>query len=156
MICFTIAAIKEDGTLWTWGNNTFGSCGYDSKNQDFIEEPVKIVSGGPMMGFAISGAQYACTKTSGCLLLMSEAEAFRGSPSPCINCGKCAKNCPMRLMPMYIESFALSGDYESAEKYGATNCLECGSCAYNCPAKRSLVQSIQMAKAKIKEKKNGR
>lgn len=40
---FSIAAIKEDGTLWTWGNNTFGSCGYDSKNQDFIEEPVKVL-----------------------------------------------------------------------------------------------------------------
>ena len=34
---FCMAAIKADGTLWTWGNNTFGSCGYDSKNQDFIE-----------------------------------------------------------------------------------------------------------------------
>ena len=40
---FCMAAIKEDGTLWTWGNNTFGSCGYDSKNQDFIEEPVKVL-----------------------------------------------------------------------------------------------------------------
>ena len=63
----------------------------------------------------------------------------------------------MRLMPMYIESFALSGDYAGAEKYGAMNCIECGLCAYNCPAKRALVQSISSAKAKIKEmKKNGR
>jgi electron transport complex protein RnfC len=58
---------------------------------------------------------------------------------------------------MYIESYALAGDYENAEKYGAMNCLECGSCAYNCPAKRSLVQSISMAKNKIREMKaNGR
>jgi len=38
-----MAAIKEDGTLWTWGNNTFGSCGYDSGDQDFIEEPVMVL-----------------------------------------------------------------------------------------------------------------
>ena len=40
---FCMAAIKEDGTLWTWGNNTFGSCGYDSGDQDFIEEPVRVL-----------------------------------------------------------------------------------------------------------------
>jgi electron transport complex protein RnfC len=57
---------------------------------------------------------------------------------------------------MYIESYTLAGDYKNAEKYGAMNCIECGSCAFNCPAKRALVQSISMAKSKIKEmKKNG-
>ncbi len=60
-------------------------------------------------------------------------------------------------LPMYIESYALAGNFRAAEKYGAMNCIECGSCAYNCPAKRSLVQSISYAKAKIKEmKQNGR
>lgn len=40
---FCVAAITEDGTLWTWGNNTFGSCGYDSGNEDFIEKPVAVL-----------------------------------------------------------------------------------------------------------------
>ena len=120
------------------------------------ENAVKLVAGGPMMGKALIGLNQYARKTDSGFLALINGETSTASPSNCINCARCAKNCPMRLMPMYIESFALSGDYESAEKYGAMNCLECGSCAYNCPAKRSLVQSIQMAKAKIKEKKNGR
>ena len=71
----------------------------------------------------------------------------------CINCGACARNCPMRLMPMYIELYTLAGDYDKGRKYGALNCIECGTCAYNCPARRPLVQSIAFCKAKLKEKK---
>ncbi len=117
------------------------------------EETVKLVAGGPMMGKALVSVNHYTTKTASGLLLLLDKETDSNSPTNCINCAKCAKNCPMRLMPMYIESYALAGDYENAKKYGAMNCIECGSCAYNCPAKRSLVQSISMAKSKIKELK---
>ena len=118
---------------------------------------VKFVAGGPMMGKALIGLEHYTRKTDSGFLALTNSETSSVQPSNCINCAVCAKNCPMRLMPMYIESYALSGNYEMAEKYGAMNCIECGSCAYNCPAKRSLVQSISFAKAKIKEmKQNGR
>ena len=118
-----------------------------------VGESVKVISGGPMMGKAMMGTNAYTRKTDSGYLFLTEKEASIDAPTNCINCARCAKNCPMRLMPMYIESFALAGDYENAKKYGAMNCLECGSCAYNCPAKRALVQSISMAKSKIKELK---
>lgn len=117
------------------------------------DEPVKIISGGPMMGKAMTGTNSFTRKTNSGYLFLTAKETSVSAPTNCINCAKCAKNCPMRLMPMYIEAFALAGDYVNAKKYGAMNCLECGSCAYNCPAKRSLVQSISAAKSKIKELK---
>lgn len=121
------------------------------------DNAVKVVAGGPMMGKALTSLNQFARKTDSGLLVMVNEETDLNKPSNCINCAKCAKNCPMRLMPMYIEAFALAGDYASAEKYGAMNCLECGSCAYNCPAKRPLVQSISMAKLKIREMKaNGK
>ncbi len=117
------------------------------------DNAIKLVAGGPMMGKALIGLNHYSRKTDSGLLVLVDGETNAKEPSNCINCAKCAKNCPMRLMPMYIESYALAGDFVNAKKYGAMNCLECGSCAYNCPAKRALVQSISMAKNKIKELK---
>ena len=122
-----------------------------------VGDTVKIISGGPMMGKGMIGTTSYTRKTNSGYLFLTESETCVKEPTNCINCAMCARNCPMRLMPMYIESFALAGDFANAEKYGAMNCIECGSCAYNCPAKRSLVQSISLAKSKIKEmKQNGR
>lgn len=117
------------------------------------EETVKYVAGGPMMGKAIPNLNQYVRKTDSGLLLLTDKEADVTEPTNCINCGKCAKNCPMRLMPMYIDFYTLAGDYEKAAKYGAQNCIECGSCAYNCPAHRALVQSISFCKQKLREKK---
>ncbi len=115
------------------------------------DDTVKIVAGGPMMGKAMGSLNQYTRKTDSGILCLKHGETSEDEPSNCINCGICAKNCPMRLMPMYIESYAAAGDYENAKKYGAMNCIECGLCAYNCPAKRALVQSISAAKQKIRE-----
>lgn len=121
------------------------------------ENAVKLIAGGPMMGRALGTVNQFARKTDSGFLALINGETDMSKPTNCINCATCAKNCPMRLMPMYIESYALAGDYANAEKYGAMNCIECGSCAYNCPAKRALVQSIRKAKTMIKEaKSNGK
>ena len=120
------------------------------------DDTIKLVAGGPMMGKALVNLDMYVRKADSGLLCLTSRETSTVNPTNCINCGLCAHNCPMRLMPMYIESYALSGDYKNAERYGAMNCIECGLCAYNCPAKRALVQSITLAKSKIKEMKNGK
>lgn len=48
---YSIGAIKKDRSLWTWGNNTFGSCGIDSGDKDFIEEPTKVANQVRMVWF---------------------------------------------------------------------------------------------------------
>lgn len=117
------------------------------------EDTVKLISGGPMMGFAFIDTSITTTKTAGSLLAMTQKETNLTQPTPCINCGRCAKACPMSLMPMYIDFYTLARDYDSAVKYGAMNCFECGSCAYVCPARRAIVQSVRLCKKKLKERK---
>ena len=85
-------------------------------------------------------------------MLFRSDEVNSEQSGPCINCASCVKACPMKLMPVYIDACILSGDVSGAEKYGAMNCIECGSCAFVCPARRPLVQSMRLAKKKIREK----
>ena len=118
------------------------------------DDTVKLISGGPMMGFSLTGLDVTTTKTDSGFLALTDKEASTVLPTPCINCGRCASVCPMRLMPMYIDFYATVGDYDKAVSLGgAMNCFECGTCAYVCPAKRPIVQSVRLTKSKMKEKK---
>lgn len=116
-------------------------------------DTVKIIAGGPMMGKALISTNMPVKKADSGLVLLTDEEACSIQPTNCIHCGVCALNCPMKLMPMMIDFYTLAGNYKLGEKYGAKNCIECGSCAYNCPAKRALVQSITLCKAKLREMK---
>ncbi len=115
--------------------------------------PDKMISGGPMMGQAQWDLDMPVMKNTSAILLLSDKfnnGKNQGVEASCIRCGKCVRNCPMHLMPMYIAQFAMTGDMESAESYGAMSCVECGSCSYNCPGGVEIVQHIRVAKAAIR------
>lgn len=120
----------------------------------FIEEPVKIISGGPMMGIAISSLDMPVTKGTNAILCLTAAEAGISEEKNCIRCGRCVEACPMNLIPSTLNSLALREDYEAFEKYNGISCIECGSCSFVCPAKRHLVQSFRTAKKTIATNKN--
>ncbi len=113
------------------------------------EKPEKIVSGGPMMGFALYDINVPVTKTSSALLCMTKDEVAKWKPSACIKCGKCLEVCPSRLMPSKLADYAEHSAKEQFEKYNGMECVECGSCSYTCPAKRQLVQSIKYMRRTI-------
>ncbi len=117
------------------------------------ENARKVVAGGPMMGKVLTMLNGFTRKTDSGLLVLAKGEANELEPTACINCGRCAKACPMHLMPMYIDLFTHTGNYERAAQYGVNNCFECGTCAYVCPAKRDLVGSVQFCKKKLREMK---
>ncbi len=111
----------------------------------------KIISGGPMMGIAQYSLDVPVIKTTSAVLALSYNPSAFDENSPCIRCGKCVENCPMRLMPLYLNKFALSGDLERAEEYHILDCIECGLCSYLCSGKQNPLQNIRIAKQKIIE-----
>ena len=108
----------------------------------FKTEPEKLISGGPMMGFAMFTTDVPVTKTSSSILGFTKDEVSAYEPSACINCGRCVEVCPSRLIPSRLADLAEHHDEERFKKMEGLECVECGSCSYVCPAKRQLKQSI--------------
>ncbi len=117
----------------------------------FKSQPQKIISGGPMMGFALFGLDIPTTKTTSALLCLTEDEVQKAEAQAtnCINCGRCVEACPSRIVPSRLADFAQNHQEEQFEKWNGLECVECGSCSYICPAKRNLVQAIRVMKKTV-------
>jgi len=113
---------------------------------------VKVVAGGPMMGFAVSSLEIPITKTTAGVLFLTREEIDAQDYGPCIRCGFCLHACPMGLEPNNIGIFVEAGRGAETAQFGLVDdCFECGSCAYVCPSKRPLVQCIRLARIRIRE-----
>lgn len=108
----------------------------------FLDEPEKVISGGPMMGFAMFTLDTPITKTSSSILCLTKDEVAANEPNACINCGRCVEVCPSRIIPSRLADFAEHHNEEAFTKWEGLECVECGSCSYVCPAKRQLKQAI--------------
>ncbi len=112
----------------------------------FKAEPEKILSGGPMMGNAMTDLHVPVVKASSSILAMMQDEVAQWEPSPCIRCGRCVRACPSMLVPAMMGKVADAGDLTAYEALNGMECIECGCCTYVCPAKRRLTQSFKFAK----------
>lgn len=112
----------------------------------------KVLSGGPMMGIALSSLDVPVCKNNNALTVFAEDEVEKAQlqMTACIRCGRCTRACPIHLTPQMMAGAAERGDYEQFEKrlYGL-DCFACGSCTYVCPAKRPLMQLFKQTKAAI-------
>lgn len=139
-------AVKEPKNLLVRVGTTFedaiGYCGGIAK------KPEKIISGGPMMGFAQSNINIPIIKGSSGILVLSKEDVNSGKEAACIRCGRCVDACPMGLNPSMLSILGERGLYQEAkEDFNLLDCVECGSCVYGCPAKRNIVQYVRYCKA---------
>lgn len=114
-----------------------------------VGNPVKLIMGGPMTGWAQPEASASVVKgTSGVVVLTLDVVEM-GEEGECVRCGKCIEACPMFLSPNFIVQATRRGQWDKAELWGALDCFECGCCSFECPAFIPHVQYVRKAKAKI-------
>ncbi|MDD3653366.1 MAG: electron transport complex subunit RsxC [Desulfotomaculaceae bacterium] len=139
------SAVKEPKNLLMRIGSTFADalshCG------GLNGELAKIISGGPMMGFAQSTMDIPIIKGTSGILFLSRKDINDDKEYACIHCGRCVEACPMGLNPSMLSILGERQLYvEAKEEYNLMDCMECGSCVYVCPAKRKIVQYIRYSK----------
>jgi len=115
----------------------------------FPKDAEKLISGGPMMGKAVSRIEASSVKSTSALLLLTEEETKRGEEGNCIRCAKCVEACPMGLEPFLLNRLSRAGKIEELEANLVQDCIECGSCIYTCPANIPLLDTIRLSKAQV-------
>lgn len=109
-------------------------------------EPAKVIYGGPMMGITVPSLDEPVLKNTNAIIAMDQQEAALPKTTPCIGCGACTMNCPLKLDPRAIARAYKLNDIESLELLCVDICMECGCCSYVCPANQPLVQTNKLAK----------
>ena len=114
------------------------------------ENPYKVISGGPMMGFTQYDLSVPTTKGTNAITILGRSNKYSVEDSRCIRCGKCIDACPMKLMPVLMYKALYTGDVEEMKATHMMDCIECGSCAWTCPACVPLVLAFRSGKQQIR------
>lgn len=110
------------------------------------EEAELFLTGGPMMGVALSTLDAPVIKSTSSLVCLTPPERKPDTPgSVCIRCGKCVARCPMHLAPTFIRQAVQRKDLAALEKLHPQDCISCGCCSFICPAQIPLVEAVSQA-----------
>ena len=115
------------------------------------ENPYKVLSGGPMMGFTQYDLSVPVMKGTNAVTILGRQNKYSVEHAQCIRCGRCVDACSMHLMPVLMYKSILSERVEEMKATNMMDCIECGCCAFACPACLPLVLGFRAAKHKIRE-----
>jgi electron transport complex protein RnfC len=112
----------------------------------------KVLYGGPMMGTAVPSPDVPIQKNTSGIILMTGEELIAEEEGPCIRCGRCIRNCAIKLSPVVMNNALEANDLDEAVNTGLLDCIECGSCSYMCPSRIKLTQRFRVGKQQLRNR----
>ena len=100
-----------------------------------------FITGGPLNGTSHPDDDIIVTKDLTSVLVLENIDE---KVYPCIKCGKCIKNCPVKLKPIFITNNINNKD--KLKKLHPEKCIKCGLCSYICPSRIELKEIIKKAR----------
>jgi len=125
------------GTVFSELKEIFGGYNFDD---------ITLVSGGPMMGEAISSDDFVIPNNLNSIIALKRIKNI--DPITCLRCGKCIDNCPQKICPVLVKDNI--NDKEELKRLNVNKCIECGICSFVCPSKINLREYLREAKKKVK------
>ena len=113
------------------------------------KDAAKFISGGPMMGKAVSNIDASVLKGTSAFLMLTEDQTKRKEEINCVRCAKCIEACPMGLEPWLLNKLSRAQRYDDLEKEKIYDCIECGCCLFTCPSNIPLLDIIRVSKAEV-------
>lgn len=141
------SAIKNPGNYFVRIGSRF--CDVINEAGGVIEDPGKVIMGGPMMGIAQHRDDVPVIKGTSGIIVLRQRDVSAYVSQACIRCGRCVTHCPMWLMPNEIARSVEKGLIQRANIFGLMDCMECGVCAYVCPSKINHVHLVKLGKAEV-------
>jgi len=119
----------------------------------YKENPSKILQGGPLMGTAVLSDDATISKQTTAVFVFDEEEARTEEETGCIRCTRCINVCPTNLVPVSIDQSVRHNQLDQLESLNVAACIQCGSCSFICPSNRHLVQTINLGKTQLENKR---
>ncbi len=113
------------------------------------ENTGKVISGGPMMGKALTSLDVPIVKGTSGIIVIPEESSHRIELHTCIRCSRCVGVCPMGLLPFQMVQYVVNDLYDEAEKAHIMDCMECGCCVYTCPSGRPVLDYMRLGKNRV-------
>lgn len=114
--------------------------------KDYKSKEITIITGGPMMGEAISSDEFIISNNLNSVIALKEIK--EDEILTCLRCGKCSANCPSKICPVLVKDNI--NDKQELKRLNVERCIECGICSFVCPSKINLREYLRSAKKKVK------